>query len=443
MKKKIQISISILLSYGILSSCSSTTPCLTGTWETYVFPTYEITNYYGSPVTPFDTVMQLDYLVCDGQNKEKVQKNYETLYHDEVDRLHRLYDIHNPYRSQEGQDTLLNNLYFLNQQYGTEKAVTYDKDLFDLLKVSLTCMKDTDGYFNLFAGQLSDYWNTCFQEIYNDETLEKYDPFFSEERRIRLEELVAATPTLEEIDEIFTFNERNHTIIFHELPNVTYQGRVLDRSKSGEYRPRITVGAIAKGYATHLIKQKFKKKHYDAAYFYSGGSSMTTSDTPIYDEGEQGQFMQFLDPRTANQIIGKKAAFSFYLTKEFSVSTSGDYTSGKNYSFRDSESGQSFHRYHIINPKTGYSYEGHSSITVVSYSIDAGTLDALSTAFMCLPLQEALSYREKILQKLGDGYDLEIVFTDWNRSTNDLVVTSTSNFQETFQVEEGVTLQYV
>ena len=115
----------------------------------------------------------------------------------------------------------------------------------------------------------------------------------------------------------------------------------------------ISVGGIAKGIATDIVKKKLLKEGYDKGYLFSGGSSISSLSTPIYNNNK-GQYLSISDPRTINNLGDeKKSAFEIYLKDEFSMSTSGNYTKGKSYGFYD-ENGNVNKRFHILNTFTGY-----------------------------------------------------------------------------------------
>lgn len=437
MRKKILLSSILVL--NLLCSCSPFSD--SGSWKSYVFSD-KITTGIGANVNPFDTVMQFDYFLYDHQS-ENYAKKMEELYKSEIIRLHQLYDTHYKYYYNKEDKIVYNNAYILNQQYGSGKEIYLDQDLYNLLKDSIEYCEISNGYFNIFAGQLSDYWNNIFNSLFPGGVLEELDPLYSLEQKEELERLVAAMPTIEETKSLFTFNDKKRTVIFNELEDVVYNGETLDRSKDGKYRPELTLGGVAKGYATNLITNLFDKKGYDTAMFFSGGSSMSSVSKPIYDEETTpGQLIQVSDPRTANSLIGKRVAFSFYVDKKFAVSTSGNYTYGKSYSFMDDE--ERIYRHHIIDLYTGYPANYYRSVTIISNYFDAGILDALSTAFVSMPLNEALEFRKNLLAKYGNKADLEAIFIsqEGDNQTGTLKIDATSTFNDTFDVLEGVEVKF-
>ena len=137
------------------------------------------------------------------------------------------------------------------------------------------------------------------------------------------------------------------------------------------------------------------------------------------------------------------------------MSTSGNYTTGKSYSFIDYENQEIVYRHHILDSNTGLPSNYHRSVTIFSETIDAAILDALSTTLVNLPIDEGLEFRNRMKEK---GLDFEVVWInqegiDKEITCNDetwcptypskLTITSTSNFNNSLKVKEGVTLKYV
>ena len=140
----------------------------------------------------------------------------------------------------------------------------------------------------------------------------------------------------------------------------------------------------------------------------------------------------------------KKAAFGINLKDEFSMSTSGNYTSGKSYGFYDDDRSV-IKRHHIINTFTGYSNysECVASVSVFSKKLDAGFLDAISTTLVNMTIEEGLEFRTKVMNDFDS--DLEVVYIKENILEDTIEVISTSNFDNTFKLvnSTGATLKYV
>ena len=206
----------------------------------------------------------------------------------------------------------------------------------------------------------------------------------------------------------------------------------------------ISVGGIAKGVATNIVKKMLLDKGYDKGYLFSGGSSISSLSTPIYNNNK-GQYLSISDPRTINNLGDeKKSAFEIYLKDEFSMSTSGNYTKGKSYGFYD-ENGNVNKRFHILNTFTGYSNykDCVASVSVFSKKLDAGFLDAISTTLVNMTIEDGLVFRNKVMNDYNA--DLEIVYIKENIKEETIEVISTSNFNNTLKLvnKNGSTLKYV
>ena len=142
--------------------------------------------------------------------------------------------------------------------------------------------------------------------------------------------------------------------------------------------------------------------------------------------------------------MGYGTAYSFALKEKFNVSTSGNYTQGKSYWFVPEGSQDVIYRHHIINPKTGYPENYFRSVTVVSNTLDASIVDALSTAFTNMTVEEGLLLKETILSKYEKS-NLEILYLSQEGTSYDeykLTVHATSDIGGTLSLEKGVDIVY-
>ena len=156
---------------------------------------------------------------------------------------------------------------------------------------------------------------------------------------------------------------------------------------------------------------------------------------------EKGQKISVVNPAKSN-IMEKQSAFSFKLTKEFNFSTSGNYTTNKSYSFID-KNDKIVYRHHIINPFTGYPESHYRSVSVLTSYFTSAQVDALSTAFMNLSLDEGLKLRKHLLEKY-QGSDLELFYLQQEGRKEEAVVTviATSNVNNTLELSKGVKIKY-
>lgn len=434
MKRK---SLLFLILVASLCSCdANSSEDKKGVWKSFVATSDEVKNTSNIAITPFNTVMQLNYFLEDSnkENNDVLFNNVTSLYNSEVARLHKIFDRHNSYYDVDGK-TLITNIKTINESYGTDKPVKCSDELYDLLKLSVSLYELTEGQFNIFTGTLTNYWDSIFNEVYNYTDFQTLDPFFVLDAKTKLESLVDSVPnSLEEVNAQLTFDDENKTVIFNKC------------EFNNDIKPLISVGGIAKGYATDIIKEKLIEHGYLNAYLISGGSSLSSVDNPIYTKENGGQKLSVVNPEKSS-FFEKVPAFSFLIKEKFNFSTSGNYTEGKWYRFLD-DNDNMIYRHHIINPFTGYSESYHRSVSIYTNSFSNAYVDAFTTAFMNLSIDDGLSLRNKILSQYPDS-NIELLYLTQNGYEDknngivaQYVVHATSSFDNTLSLNEGVDIVY-
>lgn len=421
----------IILSLVVVSLLSSCGNGISGTWESIVATNENIVTTLNTSVEPFNTVMSLSYFLNDEYvvNKEETLKQISNIYNDTVSDLHRKFDRHYDYYVNDDIN-LETNLKTINDSYGLNIPIKCSDELYSLLKLGVECYEFTNGQFNIFTGTITDYWEKIFYEAFNYTELSEIDPYFNESQKENLELLVDAIPSnYDEVTRQLTFNDENKTVIFNKC------------DFNNGIKPIISMGGIAKGYATDIIKENLVNNGYKDGYLISGGSSIATLSTPIFTKKEKGQKISVVNPAKSN-IMEKQFAFSFKITKEFNFSTSGNYTTNKSYSFID-KNNKIVYRHHIINPFTGYPESHYRSVSVLTSYFTSAQVDALSTAFMNLSLDEGLKLRKHLLEKY-QGSDLELFYLQQEGRKEEAVVTviATSNVNNTLELSKGVKIKY-
>ena len=427
MKKKILFPCVILLS---LCSCGET---IKGSWHSIVATQDDIITTINTTVPPFNTVMNLNYFLYDDQEdkNDQILNQVTSIYNSEVSRLHKIFDRHYYYKAQDDYSVdVITNIKTINDSYGTNQEVKCSDELYSLLKTSIHGYELTNGYFNIFTGSLTDYWNQIFDEVLNfGGSLQDNDPYYNESKKQQLEEIVSSIPnTIEEVKQQLTFNDENKTVIFNKL-------------EKNVIRPYISVGGIAKGMATDIIKNKFIESGYLNGYLISGGSSISTVSKPIYTNKEKGQNLSVINPATSN-IVEKKAAFSLKFTEEFNFSTSGNYTTGKSYSFK-TDNGDIVYRHHIINPFTGYPESYYRSVSIATSYFSNAMVDIFSTALMNTSIEVGIVLRNKLFEMYPNG-DFNVFYLRQIGDDDNAEVTvyATSDMNKTLKTEKGVNVVY-
>jgi thiamine biosynthesis lipoprotein len=146
---------------------------------------------------------------------------------------------------------------------------------------------------------------------------------------------------------------------------------------------RLDLGAIAKGYAVDKATEAAKRCGAIGAMVDLGGNIRCFGTPP---KGRDHWLIGVQDPNSA--IEGTRDGGLLFTLKvtDASIATSGDYQqfaliAGKRYS-------------HILDPHTGWSAEGLSSVTIITDN--ATDADALSTAVSVMGMDMGLALIEKL-----------------------------------------------
>lgn len=430
MKKwKILSSISILPI--LLFSCASSLS-KEGKWIKYSVVSYVTAADY-STVKPFATDMSLRYFISDSiKNPDSFEETLTSTFEQKVKYYHYIFDRHHYYYNNEDKTSYYTNLKTINDSYGTNTEVVCSKELYNLLKEGVKYTSLTSGYFSFFSGRLVDFWDEILTECSDNVHYTLLDPLFNEENNEKLKRLVYSTPTVEEAKQLLTFNDDNYSVKFNTLDNIYYEGELLERdSASSLYRPLITSGAIAKGYATKLMLEDLISQGYKSGFINSGSSSISHLSKPNYTQ-KNYQEITFADPRNLYVRVG---AFTFNIYDKVNLSTSGNYSSK---SYEMNIDGKKIRRHHIINPYSGLPEQLHQSITLISQSFDAGQLDAFSTALLSQSEKDILSFRQTVLKEYPSS-DLDIIILDLDEDQETLLIKSTSSFSSSLKIVEDCT----
>lgn len=417
MKKSARLG--LFLCIPLLFSCSGGSR---GQWISFTVNDFIPTsnNQY---VIPFNTQMKLNYYTNDDADDD-FENRLSSLYRQSVIRLHRIFDRHYSYFDDE--KNLITNVKTINDAYGTGEAVPCDDELYALLKSGYDMTIKTNGYFNFFMGNLTSFWDEILDRVNDLDPVNELDPYFSESQKEEMLRLRDAVPTIEEIGTMLEFDDERKTVVFHSIGDtIASDGTLLPRENTDDpYRPVITSGGIAKGFATDLLKAELIENGYTHGYLNSGSSSITSLSAPDYiDKGYQK--ISIVDPRS--KLYSQEVAVSITLDFDYALSTSGNYTNGRSYIFTDPETSKKIYRHHIIDPFTGECSQEHASVSLVSKDLSNAELDALSTAFVNLPLEDGLKFRREFIEKYD--CDLNLIFIDIDDADN-LSITINEEFKD-------------
>ncbi len=211
--------------------------------------------------------------------------------------------------------------------------VTLSDDTVDILDKSVRYSMDTNGFFDVTIGALADLWDIDKAQI----------------------------PSKEDIASAI------HKTGFNLL-EINKDAKTAELTKEGA---AVTLGAVAKGYATKGILDILAKNNISSALVNLGGNT--------YALGMNGNSAWNIGIQDPNNQSGTIGTLSVYDT---AVITSGGY---QRYFEKD---GVRYH--HIINPYTGSpANSGLLSVTIVND--DPILADALSTACFVIGYKESLS----------------------------------------------------
>jgi thiamine biosynthesis lipoprotein len=282
----------------------------------------------------FDTHVSFTAFTAD----EAEFNRYVDIVHDEMSRLHRLFDIYHDY------DGLV-SLKTINDAAGTV-PVSADADIVELLELAKAVCEDTDGAVNAALGPVLAIWH---------------------ERRERAAGDAAAgdvsVPSLAELQAA--------------AGHISVDGILLDRENSTVLLRwpdmRLDVGAIAKGYAVQKAVERVREAGLRSGLLNAGGN-VAVIGRPL-----DGRAVWNIGVRAPNPGKNTSEILDILYISDGSVVTSG---TDQRYFTAE---GRRWH--HIIDPKTFFPAEGAVSVTVLHP--DSAMADVLSTAAFILPRDEA------------------------------------------------------
>lgn len=359
---------------------------------------------------PFNTSIEGRVYYYDG---DYTKKQLYSLYNDfsyAFQYCHALSDRHYSYSQYDESGNFvrtIENVYSINQSYGTETPVKVDPFLYDLIKKSYSFSLASEGKFNRFLGTLNDIYEAKLKTLgaetetstdyrKNDvlfQTTGRRFSSFSATERNRIATITESLPkTKEERKDILTFDDATSSVTFHKYKNVK--------------KLEISLGGNAKGFATEYFADKVKKEYPNISRIINSGNSSVKAIGQRPDGREWK--INYINPLSKENYQDKYNNSEVVISKngEFNLSTSGYYEQYF-YSYLPDENGiyhpeEPFVRNsHIINPKTGYSCSHFDQISV--FLNDAGLADRYTTA---LRNTESLADAKALLERLNLSYEI-------------------------------------
>ncbi len=372
--------IGFLIVMSLLFSCSNQNEFIT--LSSLSLKVCTLQNYY---VNPFDTSIILKYL-----NNEENNEIINSYFNNRIIGLHKKYDRFNYYKNEISLKTI-------NDYYGSDKEVFCDDELYNLIKYGYNLTLKTKGYFNFFIGNLTDYWNQRFDDY-------SLDPLINLDSENDLIKIVKTIPSLEEIKNIFTFNDEKKSIIFNSLNDIYFNGECLSRSKNdSKYRPILNAGGLGKGLLVDYLKNDLLDKCY--GFINAGTSSISLFFNEDYLKKNKQEI--YLTNPMIKDSFNREKLITVSLFDNYNISTSGVYSMNKFYQIDEKI------RHHIINPYSGESSNFHMSISLFSKSLLNVELDAFTTSLMNLPLNECYQF----INEIKEYNDLSYIIVDYFNDT--------------------------
>ena len=275
---------------------------------------------------------------------------FMAVIHDELQYLHKLFDIFNEYNG-------VNNLRTINDNAGIAPVQVHPA-IIELMQVSKQAYHDTNGIVNIAFGSVLSIWH-------------EYRTFFTE--NIGNPDIIPTLPSMERLLEASQFTNINDIIINEDDSTVFLANENMS----------LDVGAIAKGFALELATQAVLDAGFEF-FVISIGGDVSTAGGPrsgIRDTWAIG--VQNPDEYMAQFI---PTVDVIYMTNA-SVFSSGNYqrffvVDGVSYG-------------HILDTRTLMPSDNIDAVTIIHPSAVIG--DVLSTAAFVMDLDEA----KELVTRLG------------------------------------------
>lgn len=372
----------------------------------------------GGTVKPFNT--QFDLFYNSSRPQEEIERAVDIL-EEVIVPLHKIYDRNdeNYYYIDDNDHTkgYITSLRTVNASMGSGEYLEVNYDLYYLLNLGKSLTISTNSAFNMFVGELSDFWNLL---LLDSDQIE-LDPVNNAYNRAKVERLQSYLPlTEEEVEQTLELKEENNK--YYVRFNAFNNAPVGDLS--------ITFGGIAKGYANDVLSARLKEENLIHGAIFGGASSNTTLGSFF-----NNQVWEWPVASPKNPL--EELAFTLARKGSYSMSTSGGYDLFRSYYIQDGD--EMVLRHHIIDAHTGYpANKGTIDVNIVSNDLPSATLDALSTALMCLDFSDGLALRNTFID---EGKELHAVWMEVKNDPEELVVKYTRSYQPFLIESTGNTYQ--
>ena len=279
---------------------------------------------------------------------------YTTEFDSILIQYHQLFDIYNSYEGTV-------NLKILNEQAALSPVAVSD-ELFNALKLAKELYTVTNGKFNVAIGALTSIWHDAREYSTNHPE-------------------TAYIPSAEQISKALLHTNINSLILNEEERTVFYSDPKL----------LLDFGAIAKGYVTSALYERFTELGLDNFLINLGGNVASHGTKP-----QNEPWIIEIENPFEDKSLGYNNAIKL---NDMTVVTSGSYQ--RNFIYNEKQYS------HIIDTESGYPADIFTSVSIQAPSSSSALADALSTALFCMSYEEGLSIIEKL-----DGVEALWIFKD-------------------------------
>ena len=312
-------------------------------------------KYSSSFFDCFDTVITVyGYAVDQSSFNEMV-----ALVHDNFLELHEQFDAYHEYEN-------IVNVYMINQNAGGDPLLV-STELYELIKQSKQLYMQTGGKVNVAMGSVLQVWET-----YREMATKNPDG--------------ATVPDSKILNMAAQHMDINNIVLDDQTQSILLTDPYMS----------LNVGAVAKGYACEIVKDRMINAGYDS-FVISAGGNVVTVGHDIAREAAWGVGIQNPDMQTADEIIDT------ILASDKAVVTAGSY---QRYFTVD---GKRYH--HIIDPASLMPASNFDSVTVICD--DSLLADFMATTLFILPPGQAMALAESMngLEAIWVNTEGEISYT--------------------------------